>query len=337
MSALRMFRYSVVVPVYRNAESLPEVVARLAALAGARVGRLEAVFVVDGSPDDSLHVLRRVLASGQLEAQIISLSRNFGSFSAIRAGMAVARGDFIAVMAADLQEPVEVVAGFFDKLEHDECDIVFGERVDRADPAMSSMSSRVYWWLYRRFVNSEIPVGGVDVFGCSREISRQIVEFRETHTSLVGLLFWVGHRRAYVPYKRVPRHSGRSGWTARRKLRYLFDSVYAFTDLPVILLQLVGAIGVALSTLVGLIVFIAWAMGAIQQPGYTPLMIALMASTSAILLGLGVVGSYVWRAYENGKGRPIALTASHEFYEAAQNGTSGEPLVDRPAAIGGVR
>ncbi len=226
--------------------------------------------------------------------------------------MAVARGDFVAVMAADLQEPVQVVAAFFDVLESGTCDIVFGERTKRSDPRVGTWGSRGYWWLYRRFVNRDVPVGGVDVFGCTREVCGQVVAFTETHSSLVGLLFWVGYRRSFIPYERAARHSGQSGWTLRRKVRYLFDSVYAFTDLPVILLQVVGAIGFVLSAIVGVVVFVAWLMGTIKQPGYTPLMIAILASTSAILLALGVVGSYVWRGYENGKGRPLELTATHE-------------------------
>lgn len=328
MTAAAPFQYSVVVPVYGNRDSLPAVVQRIAALAAERAGRLEAVFVVDGSPDDSLAVLQRSLADGQLDAQVLSLSRNFGSFSAIRSGMAVARGSYIGVMAADLQEPIEVVAAFFDVLERDECDIAFGQRIDRSDPALSALGSRTYWWLYRRVVNREVPVGGVDVFGCTQMVSRQILALNETHTSLVGLLFWVGFRRAFVPYRRVARHSGTSGWTLGRKVRYLFDSLYAFTDLPIILLQAVGAIGFVLSLLIGLVVFVAWLVGAVQQPGYTPLMIAIVASTSALLLGLGVVGSYVWRTYENGKGRPLELTADHEIFERRRtDGSDGRVAV----------
>lgn len=320
MTGVETFRFSVVVPVYGNRDSLPEAVERIADLAKRRDGRLEAVFVVDGSPDDSLAVLRRALSAGRFDAQVLSLSRNYGSFSAIRFGMAVARGSYIGVMAADLQEPIEVVSAFFDVLERDECDIAFGQRIDRSDPALSTMGSRAYWSLYRRIVNPDIPVGGVDVFGCTQQVSRQVLAFHEAHTSLVGLLFWVGYRRTFVPYHRVARHSGTSGWTIGRKLRYLFDSLYAFTDLPIILLQAVGAIGFALSLLVGLVVFLAWLIGSVQQPGYTPVMIAIAGSTSALLLGLGVVGSYVWRTYENGKGRPLGLTADHEVFERQTQG-----------------
>jgi hypothetical protein len=125
----------------------------------------------------------------------------------------------------------------------------------------------------------------------------------------------LGFRRTYIPYRREPRHSGRSGWTFRRRIRYLFDSIYAFTDLPVVLLQIIGFLGTLISTVVGLMVFIGWLAGAVKEPGYTPLMIAIAGSTSALLLALGVVGSYVWRTYENSKARPLALIASHEYFD----------------------
>jgi glycosyltransferase involved in cell wall biosynthesis len=273
------------------------------------------VFVVDGSPDDSLSVLRATLAAGTLRAQILNLSRNFGSFAAVRSGLAVARGDFVGVMAADLQEPAEVVAAFFDALETGDWDIALGQRIGRDDPRLSSAASGVYWKIYQRFINREIPTGGIDVFGCTRAIADRIVSFPETHTSMIGLLFWLGFRRTYIEYRREPRHSGRSAWSFRRKLRYLFDSIYAFTDLPIILLQIIGFVGTIFSLFIGVIVFIGWLAGAVKQPGYTPLMIAIAGATSALLLALGVVGSYVWRTYENSKGRPLELVASHEFYD----------------------
>ena len=308
-------RYSVVVPIYGNRDSLPALVDRLVQLDIDRGGGLEGVFVVDGSPDDSLEVLRRALESRRLDAQVLTHSRNFGSFSATRTGLAVARGEYIGVMAADLQEPPELVTAFLDALEADECDIALGQRIGRDDPRLSKAMANLYWRMYRRFMNPEIPTGGIDIFGCTRSIAQLIVSLPETRTSPVGLLYWLGFRRSYIEYRRQPRHSGRSAWTFSKKLRQLFDSIYAFTDLPIILLQVIGFIGTFVSFVVGLLVLIGWLAGAVRQPGYIPLMLAISGSTSALLLALGVVGSYVWRAYENGKGRPLELIASHEFYE----------------------
>lgn len=308
-------RSSVVVPVYRNKESLGALVDRLVVLNEKRGGGVEGVFVVDGSPDESLATLRAILGSGSLDAQVLSHSRNFGSASAVRSGLAVARGQFIVVMAADLQEPVAVVEEFLDLLEADECDIAFGERVGRDDPATSAAMAGLYWRLYRRVINRDIPAGGVDVFGCTRAIAGRIVSFPETHTSLIPLLFWLGYRRRFVQYRREPRHSGTSAFTFKRRLRLLYDSVYSFTDLPIILLQVIGLVGTVGSASIAAIIFFAWLFGGIQQPGYTPIMIAIAGSTSALLLALGVVGSYVWRTYENSKNRPLELVATHEYFE----------------------
>jgi len=310
----RACKFSVVVPIYGNQDSLVPLVERLVGMSQRRGDVLEGVFVVDGSPDESLSILRTLLAGGGLEAQVLSHSRNFGSASAVRSGLAVARGDYVAVMAADLQEPVEVVESFFDLLEAGECDIALGQRIGRDDDASSATMANLYWRFYQRFINREIPTGGVDVFGCTRAIAQRIVAFPETHTSMIALLYWLGYRRRYVEYHRQARHSGHSGWTFRRKLRLLYDSVFAFTDLPIILLQAIGFAGTILSLLIAAIVFFGWLFGAIKQPGYTPIMIAIAGSTSALLLGLGVVGSYVWRTYENSKRRPLELVATHELY-----------------------
>lgn len=308
-------RDSIVVPIYKNEASIPALIERLVQLDEQRGGSLEGVFVVDGSPDESLAVLRAALVDGRLTAQVLTHSRNFGSFSATRTGLAAARGEFIAVMAADLQEPPELAVAFLDALGADECDIALGQRIGRDDPRMSTAMANLYWRMYRKFMNPEIPTGGIDIFGCTREIAQLIVSLPETRTSPVGLLYWLGFRRSYFEYRRQLRHSGKSAWTFGRKLRLLFDSIYAFTDLPIILLQIIGFIGFFVSVVVGLLVFFGWLAGLVKEPGYTPIMIALTGSTSAVMLALGVVGSYVWRAYENGKGRPLELIASHEYYD----------------------
>jgi glycosyltransferase involved in cell wall biosynthesis len=308
--------YSVVVPVYGNEETLAAVVERLDGLADELDGALEVVFVVDGSPDASLLLLRRLLSEKhRFSSQLIALSRNFGSFSAVRAGLAAADGDYLAMMAADLQEPVSLLRDFFQGLAGGEHDIAIGVRIARDDPVRDMLPARIFWWLYRRLVQREIPPGGVDVFGCTRQVATELLRLEESHTSLVGLLYWVGFRRLEVPYERQPRLVGSSGWGFRRKVRYLFDSIFSFTDLPITAIIVLGAIGVAVSTVWSLVVIAAWAAGRINVPGYTPLMLALFFVTSTILIALGLVGSYVWRTYENSKGRPSVVPMTHERFD----------------------
>ena len=125
---------SLVIPVYKNEAGLPRLLREVAALAPQCVDGLEVVFVVDGSPDRSLEILQRALPSWDIPAQVIALSRNFGSFAAIAAGLRHARGDGFAVIAADLQEPPDLVLRFDRLLASGEADVVFGYRERRADP-----------------------------------------------------------------------------------------------------------------------------------------------------------------------------------------------------------
>jgi glycosyltransferase involved in cell wall biosynthesis len=308
-------RYSVVVPVYRNEETLDALVELLDGLAERVEGPLEAVFVVDGSPDGSLARLRELLRRGRrFESQLIALSRNFGSFSAIKAGLAEARGDVVAVMAADLQEPVSLIEDFFAALASEDYDVAVGVRTGRNDPASRTAASRLFWWLYRKLVQPEIPPGGVDVFACKRDVAQQLGQLEESHTSLVGLLYWLGFRRVEVPYVRQARPAGKSAWSLRKRVRYLQDSIYSFTSLPIAVITVVGGLGVIGSLSYAAVVFGFWAAGSIDVEGYTPLMLALLFIASSVLLALGIVGSYVWRTYENSKGRPTAVTMSHEQF-----------------------
>jgi len=307
--------YSVVIPVYGNELTLATVISRLSEVAGRLDGPMEAVFVIDGSPDGSLLLLRRLLPEAKIPSQVVVHSRNFGSFPAIRTGLSVARGRYIGVMAADLQEPPELMEAFFERLRSGEVDVTVGRRESRADPALSSVASRAFWWLYRRTINRSIPRGGVDVFGCTREVATELLRLGESHSSLVGLLFWIGFRREEVPYQRVARGSGSSGWTLHKRIRYLLDSVFSFTDIPISLLSTVGLVGGLLTTVAAIVVFVGWATGRILNPGYTPLMLVMLFSTFTLLSGLGIVGSYVWRTFENSKGRPVSIPMTAEEYD----------------------
>jgi glycosyltransferase involved in cell wall biosynthesis len=307
---------SLVVPVYKNEESIAELVAALEGLDEALGGELEAVLVVDGSPDRSLERLRAALPGAAFRSQLVVLSRNFGAFPAILAGLAAARGARFAVMAADLQEPTELVLRFDELLRADACDLAVGVRGRRADPLASRLASALFWRAYRAFVQREIPVKGVDVFACNRQVRDHLLALRERHTSLVGLLFWLGFRRAELPYDRRPRHAGRSAWSFRRRLRYLLDSTFSFTDLPLRLLTFTGLAGMALAVGLAIVVLAAKWRGEIPVPGYAATALLVIFFGGMNSLGLGIVGEYVWRAYENSKERPSYVVAtSHQFPE----------------------
>lgn len=301
-------RYSIVIPVYNNEETIPKLFARLRDLA-SRWDPLEVVLVIDGSPDGSVGAIRRELPGAPFAVQLVEHSRNFGSFQAIRSGLAVVRGDYVGVMAADLQEPTSLVEEFFAHLESGEWDVAVGTRQSRADPGSSRILASGYWSLYRRLIQPEMPKGGIDIFGCTREVAERLVALEESHSSLVGLLLWVGFRRIEVPYGRVAREHGASGWSMRRKIAYFLDSSFSFTNAPITIITLVGILGTLTTVVIALVVFISWALGNIPVEGFTALMLVNLGSTGAILIALGVIGSYVRRGFDNSKRRPHAIVA----------------------------
>ena len=300
-------RYSLVIPVYRNSENIGDLVPACRALHDALAGRLEVIFVVDGSPDDSHARLAALLPSSGLRAQLISLSRNFGSFAAVRAGLAQADGRYFAVMAADLQEPPGLVVEMFDALETTEVDVVVGVRAARQDPALQRWQAQLFWAAYRRWVVPQMPAGGVDVFACNRVFRDALLALEESRSSLIAQIFWLGFRRAEVSYVRQERQHGSSAWSWQKKISYMADSVFAFTDLPIRALLLTGSVGVLVATALGALALAGKVLDLIAVPGYAMTMLAILFFGALNLLSLGIVGSYAWRAYENTKGRPQAL------------------------------
>jgi glycosyltransferase involved in cell wall biosynthesis len=301
---------SLVIPVYKNEESLPRLLRELETLAGAVRDTLEVVFVVDGSPDSSLRFLQAHLPAWPIRSQLIELSRNFGSFSAIVAGLRFGRGDYFAVLAADLQEPPELVLEFHKLLASGEADVVFGHRTGRADDWFSRLTSEWFWSLYRRFVLKDLPRGGIDIFGCSRQVRDRLLDLKEVNTNLIALLFWLGFRRRFVPYERRARQEGQSAWTLGKKWRYALDSVFSFTDLPIKWLLWLGVIGTSAALVAGVTVFIAWSLGHIPVLGYTPLMLVISFFGGLTALGLGIVGEYLWLSLQNARGRPNFVVRS---------------------------
>ena len=305
---------SLVIPVYKNEASLPRLLQEIGALAARLPHGLEVVFVVDGSPDDSLRILRERLPSWGVKSRLVELSRNFGAFAAIAAGLAEGTGEYFAVMAADLQEPPELVLSFQREMEEGRADIVLGERQRRDDPMMTSVASQSFWKFFRRFVMPDMPVGGVDVFGCTREVRDRLVAMREVNTSLVGLLLWLGYRRTLVPYDRKAREDGKSGWTIQKKWRYALDSIFSFSDLPIRVLLILGGVATVGAVIADVVILVCWLMGLIPVLGYTPLMLTITTFGGLTALGLGIVGQYLWLALQNTRNRPSYVVKSVEKF-----------------------
>jgi glycosyltransferase involved in cell wall biosynthesis len=301
-------KYSVVIPVYKNENTVGELFDTLEMISVELGEPVQVVFVDDGSPDNAkIHILQRAQKTN-LEVRLISHTRNFGSFPAIRTGLQNATGDFIGVVSADLQEPPALLISFFKKLEDESLDIVFGSRASRSDPLINQSLSKVYWTLYRLVLNREIPNNGVDIFACRREVANVVNGLKENNTSLIGLLFWVGFKKGFQEYDRLPRREGKSSWTFKNKFKYMADSVFSFSDLPIRIIRFLGFFGTLLSLSIGFFLLFASLRGNIEVPGYAPIMLAILFSNSAVLVALGILGSYLWRTFQNTQMRPSSIS-----------------------------
>jgi polyisoprenyl-phosphate glycosyltransferase len=310
--------YALIVPVFRNRDSLPSVLEVVSSLNKQLNDTLELICVVDGSPDDSLAYLAKSLPQQPYSSKLISLSRNFGSFQAIRTGLIEAKAhQYYAVMAADLQEPPEFVLNAFQSLATEPYDIVLGVREFRHDPFWSGLFAKIFWTCYRQLIQPEMPPGGMDIFACNRAFRDRLVAMAESHTSLVGQVLWLGFRRKQINYTRVSRRAGVSAWTFSRKWRYMMDSIFSFTDLPIWGLFSAGYIGLGLAVLLSLLTICAKLTGFISVPGYTALVIIICFFAGLNSLGLGIIGTYVWRTYENTKARPLSVVAYQEEFNVS--------------------
>lgn len=309
---------SLIIPVYKNELNIPSLLEALRKIHAELSNDLEVVFVVDGSPDRSYNVLQKHLENEPFSSTLVSLSRNFGAFSATRVGFQLAKGKFFAVMAADLQEPLELTINFFKVLKSEPVDVVIGTRDGRSDPFLSQITSNIFWSLYKRFVINDMPAGGIDVFGCNIIFRDQLLRLEESHSSFVAQVFWLGFRRKFISYTRLERQHGVSGWTFKKKVNYMMDSIFSFTDLPIKMLTRLGAVGIIFFGLTGLLTFISKLVGIITVQGYAAMFLAIGFFGAINLFGLGIIGSYAWRTYENTKARPLSIVLSIEEFNKSK-------------------
>ncbi|MGH9610211.1 MAG: glycosyltransferase family 2 protein [Bryobacteraceae bacterium] len=306
---------SLIIPIYRNEANLDALLPEIVKLNDRFGGDFEAVFVVDGSPDRCHEILSERLRQTALRSQLLLLSRNFGSFAAVTAGLEAARGDYFAVIAADLQEPPELVTEFLEILADDRADVVFGTRQSRSDPFLSELASNAFWSIYRRLVIKDMPRGGVDIFACNRTVRERLLQFRENNTNLIALLFWMGFRRSYVPYERKARLAGKSAWTFKKKLRYCVNSIFNFTDLPVQVLLYTGSVALVLACVGAILVIIGKLTGHIGVHGYAAIIVAIFFFGALTSLGLGIVGQYLWLTLQNTRARPNYIVHRKQDYD----------------------
>jgi polyisoprenyl-phosphate glycosyltransferase len=297
---------SVVVPVFNNAETLPALLERLRAVGERLEHRLELVFVDDGSSDES-YALLEAEAARDARVGALRLSRNFGSNAAILAGLTHAHGDAVVVLAADLQDPPELIPELVRAWEGG-AEVVLAERRTRDDPWLTTVTSSIFNRLFRRLVFRDFPRGGFDFLLLSGRVASVLVSMGERNSYLFGQAIWVGFRRAIVPYDRAAREAGRSGWTLRKKLKYFVDAFTAFSYVPIRAASLLGFTLALVGFVYAALVVALRLAGVIEgAPGFTTLAVLVLVIGGIQLIVVGMIGEYLWRVLEETRRRPPFL------------------------------
>jgi dolichol-phosphate mannosyltransferase len=326
---------SVVVPVYHNAKSLPELLERLAALADRDADlEFEFVFVDDGSRDESFDVLQELL-SRDARVRIVKLSRNFGSNPAIMAGLSAASGDVVAAISADLQDTPELI---HDMLAHwrDGAKVVLAVRAGRDDPGLTNLLSSVFYRLFRRFAIASMPPGGFDFFLVDRYVCDLISRIEETNTYVMGLILWLGFKPVQITYRRSPRlpRYGRSMWSFTGRIKYFIDSFVAFSYFPIRIASMLGLVISFLGVMYALLlVFLRIAKG-YQPEGWTSLMVVLLVVSGVQLFIMGILGEYLWRTLDVARRRPQYVVERVLGFRSRESKDAAADARSRPEQLG---
>jgi polyisoprenyl-phosphate glycosyltransferase len=289
---------SVVVPVYFNAESLPALFAELQAIEEQLLSRgveLELVFVDDGSGDESFAELVKIKEQRR-PTKVVRLTRNFGAVHASKCGLSFVTGDCFMVLAADLQDPPELISKLVDKwLAGSRFTIC--ERIAREDPLVSRAFSAVFYWLVHRLVISDYPSGGYDMALMDAAL---LPHLRDSSKNLYTplLAYWLGYRPEVITYHRPKRRYGKSRWSFRKKFIAFLDVVLGFSVRPIRLISGLGAVVAATSFCYGLSVIVHALLGQVPVPGFASLAALLAFLVGLVIVMLGVIGEYLWRVFD---------------------------------------
>ena len=320
-----MTMLSIVSPAFREARNLPSLRTRLCDVLDTLGMEWEWIIVDDHSPDETFAIVERFAAADR-RIRGLRLSRNCGSHQASACGFAHARGDAVVLLAADLQDPPELIPQLLEHWRAGAQVVWAARRTHPGTTRMDRAGGRLFYALLSRLEGlPKLPPLGADFFLIDRVVVDALARFSEQHASLFVLIAWLGFRQVSVDYDKHPRLHGRSGWTLRRKIKLAIDTVVAFSYWPIRCMTAVG-LATALAGFAWAAVVVVNALRGAPPSGWASLMVAVLLLGGIQMLMLGVLGEYLWRTLDEARRRPRALI------EAATIPPLARPLVAAVAA-----
>ena len=299
---------SIVIPVYNEETVIGLLQGRIRTLMEQLPCPVECLIVNDGSRDGTLPLLAQ-WASSDRRVKVLSLSRNFGHQNAATAGLDYAAGEAVVLMDADLQDPPELIPEMLERYAEG-YDVVYAQRIAREGEGPVKKATA---WLFYRFmrlmIHRDLPVDVGDYRLLSRPCLDALREMRETHRFLRGMVAWVGFPQTAVRFRRPQRAAGSTKYTYRKMLRFAWNAALSFSALPLRILFGAGLVMATGGFGYGIYAVCRVALGLYVVPGWTSLMVVQCIIGGSVLMGLGMVGSYVARTFEEVKGRPLYVVA----------------------------
>jgi polyisoprenyl-phosphate glycosyltransferase len=327
---------SVVLPAHDEAGVVDDTLARIAALDGELAERIEVIVVSDGSTDATFEDACEGLRRG-LEGRVVELATNVGSHTAIRCGLRYARGDLVAVMAADGQDPPEALPAMLERFSP-ELDVVWGRRRERrGDRGGTRFAAAAFYRLFRLLTGLDYPPSGLDFLVVRRRVVDAVLQYSARNTSLHLLIYNLGFAQAFVGYDRGARLGGHSSWTLRKRLKLAVDMLAGCSAAPIRIASLVGILGGLVGIVVGGVTLVRAALGAVPASGWASLMVVSSFMGGLMLVAIAFLGEYVWRILDEVRGAPPFIEARHEHARSREPGerqrapeTFDREVVQRP-------
>ncbi len=304
---------SVVVPCYNEAPVLDKFYTEINKVSHEMTELdFEFLFVNDGSKDETLKKIEE-LRNKDPRVRFVSFSRNFGKEAALLAGLDYAKGDYVVVMDADLQDPPEMLPKMYEYIKNGEYDSVGTRRVTReGEPPIRSFFARIFYKLINRMSKVEMVDGARDYRLMTRQVVDAIISMREYNRYSKGLFSFVGFRTKWLEYQNVQRVAGETHWSFWGLLVYAIDGICAFSTVPLVLAAIMGLV-FCLAAFVMIVVIVVKTLAFGDPVGGWPSMICVILLVGGIqLLALGIIGQYLAKTYLETKGRPVYIVQRTE-------------------------
>lgn len=317
-----MKKLSIVTPCYFNEKNLNDTYAEVVSTVFEKCPdyEWEWVLVDDGSEDDTYKVAVSLQEKDD-RVKIVKLSRNFGEFRAIVAGLSVATGEAVAVISADLQDPPSLIPEMLKSWEEGNL-VNLAVRGGREESALKNWFADTYYKLIRKFVISDYPKRGFDFFLIDRSVARQLVDMQEKNSSIYLQLIWLGYKPTIIEYTRKDREKGESKWTYSKRINLFIDTFIVFSHHPIRLLTAAGSVLGVVSILFAIYTVIDKVVNNTPK-GWASVMIAVLLTSSFQMIMTGILGEYLWRNFEETRKRPLYVI------ESVQTRVGGEIIIDR--------